>query len=709
MITPKKITQLFIFLTLILTGNGIIAGQNSNFQHNLSLIQTAFSEATQISEKQPMAGEGEIQLFTVYKNKQIIGYAFESNDVVNIPAYSGKPVNTLISIDTQGEILSADVIEHHEPILLIGIPEERLFEFTEHYPGLNVNDQVHVGQGGGDGSVSVDAITGATVTVIVLNDTIMSSSRKVASSLGIAGLSTNSEPQRSTIKDDFFKPLNWQQLSTDGSIQHLKISRGEVDEAFIDTEAAHIDKATTAQKDSLFIELYYAPLNIPTIGKNLLGEREYRWLMKELEPGDQAITILGKGRYSFKGSAYVRGGIFDRIQVQQRDKNISFRDSDYHRITSIEAEGSPGFDEMVIFIVRDHYQFDLGSPWKIELLVRRQIGALDSLFTRFKGSYLTPEIYINRPAPLVEEVAEPLWVSVWRGKTFQITVLLSSLVLLTATVFLQDWLVRYPKLLRYLRHSFLIYTTFFIGWYTLGQLSIVNVFTFTHALLGDFRWEMFLLDPMLFILWSFVAISILLWGRGIFCGWLCPFGALQELINEASRALKIKQFELPFSIHERLWAIKYLVLLALFAISLGSLTEAERYAEIEPFKTTFLLKFQREWGFVLYAGVLLLLSIFTRKIYCRYICPLGAALAIPSKLSLFNWLKRYQDCGQPCRICDRECEIKAIQPDGKINTNECHYCLDCQVTYHNQKRCPALLKRGPNKQQRDKLTTTINR
>ena len=72
---------------------------------------------------------------------------------------------------------------------------------------------------------------------------------------------------------------------------------------------------------------------------------------------------------------------------------------------------------------------------------------------------------------------------------------------------------------------------------------------------------------MIFIIWTFTAATILLWGRGVFCGWLCPFGALQELINEAARKLKIPQYELPFAVHERLWAIKYIVLLVLFGIS----------------------------------------------------------------------------------------------------------------------------------------------
>jgi NosR/NirI family nitrous oxide reductase transcriptional regulator len=246
-------------------------------------------------------------------------------------------------------------------------------------------------------------------------------------------------------------------------------------------------------------------------------------------------------------------------------------------------------------------------------------------------------------------------------------------------------------LLLRLRHAFLVYTVVFIGWYTLAQLSVVNIFAFSNALLTGFQWSTFLIDPLMFIMWGFVAVSLLFWGRGIYCGWLCPFGAMQELINEVSRRLGIRQLELPFAIHERLWALKYLILLILFALSLHSLAVAEIYAEVEPFKTAITMKFQRDWGYVFYAVAMLLVSIWNRKFYCRYICPLGAGLAIPARIRLFDWLKRHQECGKPCRICANECEVQAIHPDGRINANECHYCLDCQITYWNDQKCPPLI------------------
>ena len=99
-------------------------------------------------------------------------------------------------------------------------------------------------------------------------------------------------------------------------------------------------------------------------------------------------------------------------------------------------------------------------------------------------------------------------------------------------------------------------------------------------------------------------------------------------------------------------------------------------------------------SFRIAAGLLLvLLSALNRKFYCKYLCPLGAALAIPGKFRIFDWLRRHRECGRPCQVCAAECEVLAIRMNGEINPNECHYCLDCQVTYWNDHKCPPEVER----------------
>ncbi|WP_018076714.1 NosR/NirI family protein [Thiobacillus denitrificans] len=302
---------------------------------------------------------------------------------------------------------------------------------------------------------------------------------------------------------------------------------------------------------------------------------------------------------------------------------------------------------------------------------------------------------------------EPMWRTLWQQRKVEIALLVLGLILLTCILLFQDFLARRPSLLHRVRTGFLIYTLFFIGWYALGQLSIVNVLTFVQAITHDFSWDTFLIDPTLFILWSFVAVTLLLWGRGVYCGWLCPFGALQELTFKLARKLKLPFFEIPHVVHERMLALKFVILLILFGLSLQSMGLAIRFAEIEPFKTAITLRFQREWGYVAFALGVLLLAAFNRKFYCKYICPLGAALIIPGRFHSFEWLRRRKECGKPCQACAVECEVQAIRPTGEIVVNECHHCLDCQITYYNDHQCPPLVEKRKRRERRSRADSRV--
>ncbi|MFN2332200.1 MAG: transcriptional regulator NosR [Halomonas sp.] len=685
----------------------------------LALSMTLLSNQAQAAEWLPVVfpeadavGEpiDEPPVVPVLRDGETVGYVFETNDIAPIPAYSGHPVNMRVGMALDGRITGVEVLDHSEPIMLVGIPETVLDDFVGQYSGKSVHQKVRVGlsRQRREGYEHVDAISGATVTVVVMGEGIMRSARRVARELGIL---TARVAEPATVREDVFEEANWDALLEEGALGRLHLTRGEVDEAFIGTDAEGIDAAPEGREDETFIDLYFAYLNVPTVGRNLLGDRQFEQLMEGLAEDEHALAIMANGRYSFKGSGFVRGGIYDRIMVHHGGRTDQFHDSDMHRLWGIEAEGAPRLVERDIFILREETRFDPGQPWELELLVRRQVGALDTEFVGFEAELKVPERFLEIPEPvadaMLEDESRPLWVSVWEDRVTHIVVLGAGLALLTLILLFQDWLVKRPRLMHSLRYGFLVYTVVFIGWYALAQLSVVNIFTFANALFTDFQWSTFLMDPMMFLLWGFVAVTLLLWGRGVYCGWLCPFGAMQELISAVAIKLKVPQFELPFAVHERLWALKYIILLGLFALSLQSLGQAEIYAEVEPFKTAVLLKFQREWGFVLYAVVLLVISAFNHKFFCRYICPLGAGLAIPARIRLFDWLRRHKECGKPCQICANECHIQAIHPDGRINPNECHYCLDCQVTYYNDKKCPPMVVQRKKREKATRLSSKV--
>jgi NosR/NirI family nitrite reductase transcriptional regulator len=97
---------------------------------------------------------------------------------------------------------------------------------------------------------------------------------------------------------------------------------------------------------------------------------------------------------------------------------------------------------------------------------------------------------------------------------------------------------------------------------------------------------------------------------------------------------------------------------------------------------------------VLFVLALLTAGLFIERFYCRYLCPLGAGLAIPAKLKIFDWLKRRPQCGRECRLCETKCTVGAIDTIGRINANECVLCLRCQVIMTDGTQCPVLKRRA---------------
>jgi len=445
--------------------------------------------------------EGDPLAAPVYEGEHLLGYVLRTTDIAPIPAYSGKPITLVVGIYLDGTIAGVRITDHSEPILDAGVSEVDLKYFVYQYLDITVEDRVKLGGAEREGYVTIDGITGASITAMVMNATIMKAIKKVAESRGIP-------------------------LQQDGA------------------------------------RLWPEP------------------------------------------------------------------------ITPVEVPTS-------------------------------------------------------RQAPFwwMGETSEPFWASVWRERWWQVVVLCVALGILTLILLFQDWLTRRPKLLKVIRTGFLLFTLLFIGWYTLAQLSIIHVFTFINAILHQFTWEVFLVDPLIFILWGFVALTLL----------------------QLAQRLKLPAYEFPDVVHERLTALKYVIFMALFGLSLQSIGYAAWAAEVEPFKTAIVMHFHRGGIFLAYALALLVIGIFIRKFFCKYLCPLGAALAIPAPLRTFQWLRRRKECGRPCQICARQCEVQAIRPTGEINPNECHYCLDCQVTYWDDHNCPPLsekrIRREKSKKALDQIKT----
>ncbi|WP_323037966.1 4Fe-4S binding protein [Pararhodobacter sp.] len=632
-----------------------------------------------------------------------IGWAFITSDFVGTTGYSGKPIHIMVALDDDSNILGINLVHHSEPIVLIGIPESRIRASIDEQVGLNLAALAN-----GAEPPELNIISGATVTIMVIDDSIQRSGIRVSRLLGLGGLTPQAPATgpRFDINPEAVAANDWFGLVGDGTVRRMTLEVGQVNAAFAEMEDPRAARrALTDPPESTYIDLYSALVSVPGIGREIMGEAEYDNMADWLDEGDHAIFVGGQGPYSFKGSGYVRGGIFDRIVLIQGDMSVRFRDRDHRRLGTVASDGAPDFNESDVFRIPADSGFDPAEPWRLQLLVQRDVAALERAFTTFDLGYQLPRSFVIERAVPVTVMAEDLHDAqaerdaqmalierIWSDQKYEIIVLLGMLFVLTAAFFFQGFLTKSERVTYWFRMSFLTVTLFFLGWYANAQLSVVNILALFQSLMTGFSWQAFLLDPLTFILWFSVAAAMIFWGRGAFCGWLCPFGALQELTNQIARKLRVPQLTLPWGLHERLWPIKYMIFLALFGASLASLEWGERLSEIEPFKTAIVLRFDRAWPFVLFALALLFAGLFIERFYCRYLCPLGAALAIPARMRMFDWLKRYKECGSPCQTCANECFVQAIHPTGEINPNECLNCLHCQVLYQSKTKCPVVIR-----------------
>lgn len=662
----------------------------------------------------------DVPVVPALKGGETIGWVFLTSDFVSTTGYSGKPIHTLVGVDQDAFVTGVRLVKHSEPIVLIGIPDSKIRAVTEGYAGLDLRQEAE----SGGSAHELDIISGATVTIMVIDDSIVRSGLKVARALGLGGLAPEiaDKGPKKEIDTGHRDILDWMTLTGDGSVRRMSLDVAQVNAAFSrQGDPRAVARPEPGPETDTFIDLYMALADVPTIGLSLLGEAEYSNLKKRLKEGEHALLVMGRGRYSFKGSGYVRGGIFDRIQMIQHDVSARFFDKQQARVGEVVAEGAPTFTEMDLFIIPADIGFDPARDFRLQLLVQRAVGPIDKVFLTFDLGYQLPDVYLKTVQETVETVqqttagndttkvsgAEELWKRIWKGRVFDISVLAAAMGVLTLVFFFQMQVTKNERFTFWFRIGFLTFTLVWLGWFENAQLSVVNVLAFFSSITSEFSWDAFLMDPLVFLLWFSVAAALLFWGRGAYCGWLCPFGALQELTNRLAKLFRVPQIEVPWGLHERLWPLKYMIFLGLFGLSLYSLDVAEHYAEVEPFKTAIILKFQRAWPFVLFAVALLVAGLFIERFYCRYLCPLGAALAIPARLRMFDWLKRYRECGNPCHRCAKECMVQAIHPEGNINPNECLNCLHCQVLYQHDQKCPVCIKKLAKRRRFEKQTGLV--
>ncbi len=620
----------------------------------------------------------------------LAGYLFETGTLAPIPGFAGEPINLFVALDLEGRFIDVRLIHHREPIFVSGLGEAPLRGFLEQYRGLSISQPIVVGTpygGASDGSalVYLDGVTKATASVRIAHESILAATRAVAQEKmqGIAAAPP------ATPNAAYHEDLDWPALIASGLAQRVVVSNGEVEQAFAATRFAAADREALDDPEAPYLDLWMLDIGPPSIAKAALGAETLRQLdtLGRLVPSSEFILLIEAGRHGLVGPDFVRNTAPDWISATQDGLPVALRDAD---ITVDLTSGGPDGTAMILRTDR-RMGFDPSRDWMLHIDAVRERG----MFQPEIGKVTLDAPYTAAPRFFVTASGEPIQTSplreALRNRQMDLIlggVLVAAILLLTGPA--MRWLSVRGRLLP-IRLGVLAIVLGFVGWWGQGQLSIVTVTGVIQALVAGQALDFLLYDPFSLLIWGAAVVGFVFWGRGLFCGWLCPFGAIQEFAHHAGRLLRLPQVRVSDRWDRRLKAVKYLVLFGLIGTAIFAPDYSVTASEVEPFKTAISVFFVRKWYYGAYAVFWIVLSAVLYKGYCRYVCPLGAFMAIGGLLRGRGWIERRVECGSPCQLCKVRCNYGAIKAKGAIDYSECFACMDCVQIHEDRKQCVPLI------------------
>ena len=172
------------------------------------------------------------------------------------------------------------------------------------------------------------------------------------------------------------------------------------------------------------------------------------------------------------------------------------------------------------------------------------------------------------------------------------------------------------------------------------------------------------------------ALVTALFAKSAFCGWICPFGTIQDWIHNFRRLFNKREIQLPRKLDRALQSVKYLVLAWLLVET--ARTGVMVFRDYDPYSALLSLGESVAAGGLVILLLTLSLSLLVERPWCRYACPLGAGIGLVGKLSLFKIRRDEATCLAGCTLCNKACpskiEVKKVKT---LATSECINCMSC--------------------------------
>lgn len=620
-----------IFALLLAFASGALAQPNSIDEIDEELLRRVLPAADTFAP-----AESSLPIYAGYAGSEPeaepAGYVFFTPDLPPEEIGYSAPIDMLVGMDADGVVTGLEIVHYTESYKAIRGDFIHTEGFPGQFSGKDIGEGFRVGR-------DVDGISRATITAWAVARGIRNAARRVA----LEHL-PDTDFVRSTNADgralQFLEGKSWDDFKADGLVRELDVKMA----------------------DGTILRLEVAFMAHDGLGELLVGADDYSRAEREasarVNDGNLVLVgIDGDSSMPFRQ---------ERLAVEQNGEFIRLERRRFVYVGSADNGKIAGNVRFAGAMVLDD-RIDITQPFSVHYDLSDQLAQFGYIASL---EYQVPSL----PLALAQGTELPPEFSVFDEDDIALTTDTSRIAYLIETappmqtgalLFLLALVsISFATKNSTLRWTTLGFTLVYLGWIDGGFLSVSHITNVIKQ--GP---SMFLTDLPTLIIVVFTVATTLFWGR-VFCSSLCPFGALQDFI---SRFLpRHFQKELPRAIHNTAIYIKYGVLgfLLLMAVAWADLSLFQYF---EPFGTIFYFS-QSVWLWVILIAFLAA-SVFISRFYCRYACPLGAALGVVSMISPFR-IKRVRQCVY-CKVCEHSCPTGAIHGP-KIDFKECVRCDDCE-------------------------------
>lgn len=626
-----------VYLILLLTGCiGLSAayGQVDLIIVDQQLLREVMPGATSFSEK-----SGDPPVYRAYKavadeaEPVLIGYLFETPDLPPEEIGYSAPIDVLVGIDLEGTITGIKILYYRESYKSIRGDFINTERFPMQFEDKDIGEGFRVGR-------DVDGISRATITSWAVARGVRNAGRRVAQAY-LSDSNFVASRNSDAIALKYLEQQSWQDMVDSGLVTEMIVTQPDLSE----------------------LRLVIAFMGHEGLGEILVGSDDYsradREASNRVRNGNMVlIGIDGNSSQPFRQ---------ERLAIQQGEQIFPVQRRRFVYVGSADAGKIADRVRFAGAMVLDP-AIDIAQPFSILYNTGGTLGEFGSIAS---VTYTVPPIPLalsqgtEIPAELLRITEDEndilsgdgVFARLINNAPWPEVIALLGLMALVMTGFLRKS--------ANIRWAALTFTLVYLGWMDGGFVSVSHILN--GIKLGP---SMFLNDLPLLLIIIFTVVTTLFWGR-VLCSSLCPFGALQDVI--ARFVPRHFQRNLPQAIHDKAIYIKYGVLAFLIVMAL-TYSELSLFQYFEPFGTAFYFS-QSMWLWLILI-VILIASTFVQRFYCRYVCPLGAALGVVSLISPFR-IKRVSQC-QVCSVCEHSCPTGAIR-GSEIDFKECVRCDMCEI------------------------------